>query len=290
MKTSLLLLLAALAIIPAQADATTHTVWAPGVSESGGWVDYNKTRTNSEPGADSGMCWAAAASNVITWWQQQNSETLTSSGSTGAFTLPDKDPWEVFRTIFMNEGSLPVHALNWWINGNAGNPPVTLDKEQANLYPNWANGNFLSKVYDETAYPISIISSQGKDIYHYSKTIVEAIQNGYALTLCVREGADHAFSLWGVDYTINENDQYLITKIWVTDSNDTKTDGANLIVDYDVKIIDGALKFDYSGEYGYFSMEAIAGMRSEPLAIPEPATATLSLLALSALAARRRRK
>lgn len=60
-------------------------VWAPGVSQSGGWVDYNKSVINNGPMADTAMCWAASSSNIIKWWMNNNP---------GAATQPG-DPWLV---------------------------------------------------------------------------------------------------------------------------------------------------------------------------------------------------
>ena len=55
----------------------TYQARAPGVSISGGWVDFDKTPGDADYIADDeGMCWAATASNVITWWQTQNAKKL----------------------------------------------------------------------------------------------------------------------------------------------------------------------------------------------------------------------
>jgi hypothetical protein len=72
--------------------------WAPGVSREGGWYDYNKDVINDGPMADTAMCWAASSSNIISWWQNLNSEKLSET------TLPDPDPWTVFRTVYQNIG------------------------------------------------------------------------------------------------------------------------------------------------------------------------------------------
>ena len=49
----------------------TGTVWADGVSESGGWYDVNKNSPwNGD--VDDLMCYAACAANLIAWWQQRS--------------------------------------------------------------------------------------------------------------------------------------------------------------------------------------------------------------------------
>lgn len=72
----------------------------------GGRVDYNKAVVNDGVLADTGMCRAASASNVLSWWYKQQNKTNT-----------DGDPWYVYRAVYSNVGSTPSYALNWWING-----------------------------------------------------------------------------------------------------------------------------------------------------------------------------
>lgn len=67
--------------------ADTVTLWLPGVSETSGWTDYNKTKADTE---DDNLCWAASGSNVINWWQNQY---------TGLTDLPPQgeEIWETFK-------------------------------------------------------------------------------------------------------------------------------------------------------------------------------------------------
>ena len=46
--------------------------------------------------ADTAMCWAASASNVISWWQNLNSSSITS-------TVPQNEKiFDTFRGIYTN--------------------------------------------------------------------------------------------------------------------------------------------------------------------------------------------
>lgn len=281
-------------------------VWAPGVSKESGWYDFNKVRGSEWYNDDSGLCWAASAANVIAWWQEQNKV----KGDNEYQTIPQGvDVWKTFVGVSQNTGSNPHIAFDWWINGTDDPPnwatswgkddkPTWIGIDGKDYHPYiYTTGGILTRkafnsspLYDTKLNPVTIVSSC-TDIYDYSKKIIDAISSGYALTLSVRDGADHAFSLWGVEYDIIDDSKYLINKIWVTDSNDSKADGTPILTYYEVKPDDNktVLRFDYGGEYGLFRMEQIDGMRTA-VSVPEPVSGTLSLFALAALAARRRRK
>lgn len=68
-----------MALIAMTAVTQAAEAWAYGVSREGGWVDFDKDAVNKPYMDDEGMCWAAAASNVITWWEGHNAELLTST-------------------------------------------------------------------------------------------------------------------------------------------------------------------------------------------------------------------
>ena len=270
-------------------------VWAPGVSRDGGWYDYNKAVINDGAMADTAMCWAASASNVISWWSDRNAASITSS-------QPAADPWEVFRTVYYNVGGTPTQALNWWINGvgtdQYGVPdyPDTMDfSVEGKDNAEWYNGGFLKGDYDTgkytTGFPSLLEESSPGQLYAFTGSIVNALTSGYALSISVRNsGLAHAYTLWGVEYHTTDSGNYIITKAWLTDSDDGQdTAWEPTLVEKAVmcteKEIGSTVCFDE--QFGA-SWRYVTGMRSEPL-IPEPSTAVLGALALAALAARRRR-
>ena len=296
MKLSLISILALSFMLPV---ASAAEAWAPGVSREGGWVDYDKDAINKPYMEDEGMCWAAAASNVITWWQNHNADQLTSS------SLPTHNAWDVYRLVYLNIGGVPSNAFNWYINGISrdqyGVPQYGLgsvmDKD---LYDDtkgfgatikwYFDGGFLSDVYSTKDNPV-LLSVGNSDSYALCRRIVDAIESGYALVL---SASSHALTLWGVEY--EETDLgTVITKAWVTDSDDYKS---QLVESSEFSVKSGpdgnavAMKLPTYGDSTSFVYDAVSGMRtalSTPM-IPEPTTATLSLLALAGLAARRRRK
>lgn len=278
--------------------ASAAEVWAPGVSRDGGWVDYNKGPVNDGVWADTGMCWAASASNVIKWWNGQNKSALTSATA-------HEDPWTVFRSVYQNIGSTPTYAFEWWIDGKRNqwgdlSHPAGYDESGFPTIENtnnsiWPYGAFLNgedyttvKVYDTTAHPI-LVGSNPDDTNGRAITlgILNAMEAGYALSLSAYSEAGnfqvaHAITLWGAEYT-GEGDNRTITKMWITDSDD----GKEQLVEYSISSKEAGIAFS-SGTMSGSLIRYAAGMQSA--IVPEPATATLSLLALASLAARRRRK
>ena len=275
------------------AVAQAAEAWAYGVSREGGWVDFDKDKVNQPYMDDEGMCWAAAASNVITWWQNHNAELLTST------SLPTHNAWDVYRLVYQNIGGVPSNAFNWWINGIStdqyGVPQYDFENVMdADVYNNtkeydiqwYFDGGFLSDVYSTADNPV-LLSVGNSDSYALCRRIVDAIESGYALVL---SASSHALTLWGVEY--EETDKgTVITKAWVTDSDDYKSQLVESS-EFSVKSSkDGnavAMKLPTYGDGTSFVYSAVSGMRTD--IIPEPTTGTLSLLALAALAARRRRK
>lgn len=285
-------------------ESTGAEAWAYGVSRNAGWHDYNKAVVNDGYMADTAMCWAASSSNVIDWWQGHNASSLTSTTPQG------KQIWTTFRSVFMNVGSNASHAYQWWMKGTG---ELSLDSEYNRLddggkaqyfdfdiienkdkdYANELNlptslaelaqGGFHSS-YNANY----IIAWDSSNPYDYSNAIVNALNDGYALTLSVRnEGLAHAYTLWGVEYSETEKG-YLLTKAWITDSDDQTYQLVEKKLMYSDKAEGGGIAFDEN--FGA-KLSTVAGLKTEVItqSVPEPATTTLSLLALAGLAAHRRR-
>lgn len=279
-RSLLLLFLSSVSLHAAEA-------WAPGVSLESGWIDFNKTcKDPNNYMADMGMCWAASASNVITWWQQQNPEAVKS------VTLPSANAWDVFRTVYKDVGGTPSEAYDWWINGlktdSSGQYPNHMDlTQETKETASWYAGGFLKDIYAETApSTTTYLVSSYNDAYAFSKQIVDALNGGYALSISVfNSGLAHAYTLWGVEYEVT-NGQYELTKAWITDSDDGE-----------VKLVEKLLQCVNKGESGYVAFEEqfgatwqyVAGMSTS--VIPEPsAFGLLAGMAAFALVGSRRRK
>ena len=219
-----------LSLLLVSAVAQADSVWAPGVSQSSGWVDYNKADGDEPYHDDSLMCWAASSSNIITWWQNQQNGTMPDS-------IPTASPWDVFRTITDDSGSNPRFALGWYVNGSGGNT-WTWDESNPTQYQ---SGGFLQSVYCTADNPVYIANrnTSASNTYAQAAALVGALDSGYAMTLEVgiagttgNVPSSHAITLWGLDYTTDKDGNISITVAYITDSDDAY-DG---IVDCDVKL------------------------------------------------------
>jgi len=199
--------------------AQAESVWAPGVSQSSGWVDYNKDRGQAPGNDDSLMCWAASSSNIITWWQNQQNGTMPDS-------IPTASPWDVFRTITTDSGSNPRFALGWYVNGSGGNT-WTWDESNSTQYQ---SGGFLQSVYCTADNPVYIANrnTSASNTYAQAAALVGALDSGYAMTLEVgiagttgNVPSSHAITLWGLDYDTDKDGNISITGAYITDSDDS---------------------------------------------------------------------
>lgn len=287
----------------------TGTVWAQGVSQEGGWYDAQKTSYYGD--ADDYMCYEACAANQIAWWQ--NSEYGKNLSSSAPKDI--NDIWQTYvnSNQLWNDGGDPASALNWWISGVYA-PTTEAEwkrcyaekfKEELPLTLAVTNGYYFDQ-YGLTSHNLSDFIFDAC-FYGWSKgsgavvDFKELFESGacISLTICFPDAnIGHAITLWGVDYT----EDGLVSKLWITDSDD----GSHEITSIDVLTNEtGKVYFDEDGDIGiyeYYPFMGISGIYIYGVSaihpgacsawqfIPEPATTTLSLLAMAGLAARCRRK
>lgn len=228
-----------LSLLLVSAVAQADSVWAPGVSQSSGWVDYNKVRGSAPGNDDSLMCWAASSSNIITWWQNQQKE------NNPAIPTPDYtgSTWDFFRTITTNCGSNPRFALGWYVNGSDVGSHWQWDTTNSKQYQ---TGGFLQSVYCTADNPVLISNSESSSNGPYAQAaaLVGALQSGYALTLEVgvpdnnaNVPSSHAITLWGLEYSKDASSGNItINEAYITDSDD----GVTGIVTCSVKYAEGS--------------------------------------------------
>ncbi|MDO5463473.1 MAG: hypothetical protein Q4F40_00925 [Akkermansia sp.] len=316
MKISHLLLCALLSIVP---TLSADTLWVRGVNQTSGWYDINKTLVNVN---DDELCFAAAATNLITWWQNQL--PVTPAG------VPQSNEaiWARYLAGSNKDAAGDVAAaVQWWLTGVY--IPTNNTEYLRSSYGVGASSQltaFEGYYYKDYIFPLAhayasrysnydtalrnAYTDEFRAFMHFravsedvSSNILCAIQKG--MGVAVGLAADtanlaHAITLWGVDYSETEG----ITALWLTDSDDAQYEihEDSGLFSVAVTEINGRLYLDEKSEGNWYVDSETSGVyvnhiyalnpaeaRDWGLPVPEPATATLSLMALMGLAARRRR-
>lgn len=303
----------------------TISYWTAGVSKESGWNDINKTilDNGSFAAMEDNMCYAASAANIIAWWQNGEWQDDTNGfkpNPSAPNTLDSIWAQYVGNNANPEDGGETLSAINWWISGiyeplDKNNMWAEKDDElweryyqsydsvfdddsteqdSLTLIPN--NGYYYDQ-YGLTQSDLSALLQQvwvEEESANTSATSIDfkaLLESGAALSLAVCDGGElaHALTLWGVEYDEEGN----LYKLWLTDSDDAdETKGEEMILGIKVETRNGKLYMDDYSENAYIAgvYAFNASVTREWQMVPEPTTATLSLLALAALAARRRRK
>ncbi len=224
----------------ASANETTYTgsYWANGVSEAGGWYDINKL-DNSDGDADDNLCYAASATNIIAWWQN---ETLGSMLTSEAPKSLD-DIWQTF--IDANQewesGGETLSAINWWISGvycPENREDTDAWERHYTKVEDWPENEDLIPVtlrefegyyYDQYNLDQGKLSDFLVDLQMTGATVTQLdyadlLENAGCITLAIMAqttgdgevAAGHAITMWGVEY----DEEGKMSAIWITDSDD----------------------------------------------------------------------
>lgn len=266
-------------------------VWAPGVSKDSGWVDFNKTCTDSNNYmADMGMCWAATASNVLTWWQTQNADKLTTANMPTE-TYGISSNWDIFRIVYTNDGGNPSAAYDWYINGvgtnQYGDPVYSDGMDWSQEYNKETGTGYLTALWDG-----GFLKNVGVERTEFAvnsegafENVVNAISNGYALSVSTSPGdgsSAHAITLWGIEYTgTTDNPTNIIA--YITDSDNLYSKDGLIATTLAIK--GTTLSIDYGG----LVWSRVDGLRT--IVVPEPSAFGLiaGTLALALVSSSRRR-
>ncbi len=311
MKLTVLILFAFSTVV---STVSAAQAWVDGVSQSSGWYDANKENPNAADG-DNDLCWAASASNLIAWWQDKYRTPAD---------VPDgvDSIWATYKNAATDDTGGDIHAaFQWWLTGVY---VPTNDEEDARSIFAQASTSVLPAFegyyYEEYGeemmrlwpnfelerweYSLESFFCINDRAPVTSENIISLVLQGCGMGLGLAQdnnaGFGHAITLWGIEYDDSTHD---ISRLWLTDSDDKQYNfGQDGLFMVDVTTRDNKLYIDtpdsnwYSEEEDIYISHLFA-INPEvstawgiPLAVPEPSTATLSLLGLTALLARRRRK
>ncbi len=304
--------------------------WAEGVTADSGWFDVNKvygSNLYAVPANDRQMCWAASAANIIQYMQVQKgypvqySSTYEESANWSAYkTANQLAIYETFTANFQNLFYTTRDAVAWYTTGQTS----FTDSYYANS--GYGLSNFLSSsapgfssiIQPENTYTAGNAMASCHTFYSdpgfgtfisgtqdYASLFRTALDNSpLALSIFTKSGSGwdtvgHALTMWG----FKTDDTGNISSIFVTDSDDEQHfynpdipalyRREELLKEVSVTTTeDGLLALDRTtGGFNYdYYLAEMHSFNNLYLAIPEPATASLSLLGLAAMAMRRRRK
>ncbi len=227
------------------------TLFAPGVSSKEGWKDATKVWGNR----DSGLCFAASSSNLISWYLDQY--TAQHPEDSYEYERNVEKIFDRFRDGWDPAvGGDQLEALSWYFTGgfpsgnsNPNGSELT-HKEPGGYLRNhlphnsserWSEVSFDWKPrerfsvfgsFEDNRFPfiesIGGISSGGafSNLKSFSQQILRQLHYGPCTISIIADnssgGGGHAITLWGVDYDVKTG---LVTRIHVTDSDDARSIG-----------------------------------------------------------------
>lgn len=282
----------------------SDSVWSYGVSESGGWKDYNKSWDG-----DSNMCWAASSSNIIDWWQENSAYARYAVSGTPS----GSGVWNTFSSSFTNYGGNQYYAYYWYFFGVYA--PYEYNYSGSWSMPtdtsNIGGGYYTGAGLNETALIVDAYDyfDDQCDSYYscFSSYIVNSLKSGCALSLSISNLGGtvydgntmaHGMTMWGCDYTTDADGNIAIEKLYITDSDDYDY-GLKTVSCYGLAAAEGEVEqFCFSSDYyntatqaayGDFYIKEIRGLNLIEASVPEPSCAILILSGLPFVLRRKRR-
>lgn len=240
------------------APAETVTHWSAGVTPDSGWHDFNKSFKKGEQG-DSLLCWAAVASNLLAWWQQQNAVLVPPHAPQG------EQIWQRFREVFENEGGDPDQGIRWWFRGKytAENPGEGM---RVAAIRQSGSGGFLG----ESAPAVEQLLYCGREAGVTATSLTEALLSGFrrgdafwiGVSLLKPDGRRfmHSLNVWGIDVEDNR-----VRAVYMCDSDDARSELHRI----PVVVEEGMLWLDCGGhplygKIGRVVIDTYTGLRLVP--------------------------
>ena len=249
------------------------------------WNAY-KEASKEDVGGDVGA--------AVQWWLSGVDSPVRKddeSRSVYSYSADNKSLLNQFDGYYYDQCNLSNYNEVRYIDSN-GNQQYDKDVDPLRSYP-VALGDFIYTLNESTGVTDGVRNLPG------SSDVLTLIENGYGVALSITDGNTlaHAITLWGVDYDVETK---AITALHLTDSDDEQygknTDGLFRVestISEDGRIIFSEYWGSHVGDIyvrGLYGINPAVSDSWGLLMVPEPATATLGLLALTGLAVRRRRR
>ena len=247
-------------LLSTAASASSYYLWN---DYGGNFYDAEKSPNNSE---DDLMCWAASASNVLTW-----------TGWARAFSSEDK-VFEYFQDHWTDQGGNALYGWEWWFSGTHSPPPPSSGYSYVD-YPGgggfWKDENFAKHYKSEGDTSLAMSSLSG------------FLRAGYGVVLWIWDGGQgsHQVTAWG--YAYDAMNGYL--GVYITDSDDGMyaEDAADELRYYGVSFRNGnkGKKWYLSDAYADWHIYEVQGLERYPAAtVPVPPAVWLLCSGLIGLA------
>lgn len=235
-----------------QGGLDTYVIYKAPFSSGNGWYDVNKTRSGGNIDIDKNLCFAAAASNMLHWWFDQNSENVDNyiekngdiiragrrlSELKNSFeSQEDSKIFELYKVLYgYNErGFYSDLLMDLFINGYRPKLSGATNIENDNLTPD-NNGGFF---YDVFKGEKLTDRTYGEDYEYLSEKLKEVLGDGGLVGLSHKAlSRNHIVTLWGAEYDSNGN----LKAVYVSDSDDQDESDVGM-KRYEVRNVGGKAK------------------------------------------------
>ena len=235
-----------------QGGFDTYVIYKAPFSRGNGWYDVNKTRSGGNIDIDKNLCFAAAASNMLHWWFDQNSENVDNyiakkgdiiranrrlSELKNSFESQEESKiFELYKVLYgYNERGFYTDLLmDLFINGYRPRLSGATNIENDNLIPD-NNGGFF---YDVFKGEKLTDRTDGGDYEYLSEKLKEVLGDGGLVGLSHKAlSRNHIVTLWGAEYDLNGN----LKAVYVSDSDDQDESDVGM-KRYEVRNVGGKAK------------------------------------------------